>query len=939
MKEVRLKKNKVVGIVEADYKSYIRDDADTHRRICHILRNMYSNTVWAVVREYIANALDVDIDKTILVTAPNKYIPVFKVRDYGPGMDKQSFIDNITGYGETDKIGDSSRIGGFGIGAKCGLAYTNSYTYANNYRGEDGKLMRVVIQTFLDDFLEPAHTTLYDGEWDEEDGTGVTVEVPVAKDDISRFVSCIYSFIYDDRIWNRIVLADGDNVLLGMLKNDYNFTHEYCNLPAYTSTKFKRSVTVAGKNVTVDMAFIDDEGNNIVVGGRPCNSGIVVIMNGVPYPVNKGDLVSACPNKIIGLNYLRGGMVEHINRVQKDVAIIITVDGNTDLEPVPSRETITMSPVGANFLVNCMDTYSKLLYDEYMRDPIGFINLTSSVSDVGSRYITAFLSLRSYPKSEENIIVDRLNKIRYEIVNADVGDNLTCISDDLSIDTRIPDEVAVFYRDRRIVDKAPYLQLRYKHGEYENNFKYIKHFPVYINSLTACFIYFDDIPKHIVERAERLFSRYLAKNEDGVTEFDELSRLYKYLLDDYNIKWLRGNYASMYYTSKSSILMQKVKFDKGTGKITPVPLKSYITKAALERYPEDVVYVPTWPPPNRGSGRGRVTTVRAVCDKPKDVPIEAVPALKTYYVLSNRGYYEPNDNYIYIDSYFNDNLDSRSRDTHISRISGSACRHYKNNILNAPGVLNALYFIENGHIVEDITPDMLRSMGVCPSVDTLTPAVFLDKVVLGSSKDMYPQFFRELDKAIEKYFKSRPKIVKEWLESACVTRDLTSYIAHNSASSLPVNTSDKSLLPFTALLFDIYYEGPIRSAIVDKVLFLMTTYESIKCIPDHIKHNRYFKNLTLTDIWLGNLLGLGNLDGLYISRERHNTVKPPLVLCSSTGSEPLNKALNKAIETGSTLIPAFALLKSTGSIRNILYKDCGEQLINQTMLNNIRRGK
>lgn len=939
MKEVRLKKNKVVGIVEADYKSYIRDDADTHRRICHILRNMYSNTVWAVVREYIANALDADIDKTILVTVPNKGTPVFKVRDYGPGMDKQSFIENITGYGETDKIGDSSRIGGFGIGAKCGLAYTNSYTYANNYRGEDGKLMRVVIQTFLDDFLEPAHTILYDGEWDEEDGTGVTVEVPVAKDDISRFVSCIYSFIYDDRIWNRIVLADGDNVLLGMLKNDYTLTRSYCNLPAYTSTDFKRSVTVAGKNVTVDMAFIDDEDQNILVGGRSCSSSLVVVINGVPYPVNTGDLVSACPNKVIGLDYLRGGMVEYINRAQKDVAIIITVDGNTDLEPVPSRETITMSPVGANFLVNCMDTYSKLLYDEYMGDPIGFINLTSSVSNVSSRYITAFFRLRSYPKSEENIIVDRINKLRYDIVNADIGDNLTCLSDDLSIDIRIPDEVAVFYRDRSIDDKAPYLQLHYKYGQYENSFKYINQFPVCISNLKICFIYFDDIPKYIVERSERLFSRYLSKNEDSVTELAELSRLYKYLLDDYNIKWIRGNYSGRYYNSKRIILMQKVKFDKDTGKITPVPLKNYITKEALEHYPEDGVYVPTWPPPNRVASRKIVATVKAVCDKPKDVTIEVVPSLKTYHVLSNRGYYEPNDNYIYIDSYFSGNLDARSRDTHISKISGSACRPYKNNILGMPEVQNVLYFIENGYIVEDITPDTLRGMGICPSVATLTPAVFLDKVVLGSNKDMYPQFFRELDKAIEKYFKSRPKIVKEWLESAYVSSDLTRHIAYNSAFSVPVNTPDKPLPSFTALLFDIYYEGPIQSAIVDKVLFLMTTYESIKCIPDYIKNNRYFKNLTLTDMWLGKLLGLGNLEGLYISRERHNNVKPPRALYPFTGVEPLNKALSKAIETGSTLIPSFALLKSSGSIRNILYKDCGEQLLNQTMLNNIRRGK
>jgi len=111
---------------------------------------MYQDPVWAVVREYIANGLDADITKNIQVSLPSRDCCEFVVQDFGPGLNKDDMLALLTGYGMSNKRGDNLKIGGFGIGSKCGLAYTNSFTYGSVYIDLDtGKKRKTVLPATL----------------------------------------------------------------------------------------------------------------------------------------------------------------------------------------------------------------------------------------------------------------------------------------------------------------------------------------------------------------------------------------------------------------------------------------------------------------------------------------------------------------------------------------------------------------------------------------------------------------------------------------------------------------------------------------------------------------------------------------------------------------------------------------------------------------------
>lgn len=117
---------------EADY--HINPDNIVH--ITQILRNMYSNPVLAVVREYTSNAIDAHkmakCNDPIEIHLPTVSEPWFSVRDFGGGLDEDETKELLYGFGSSGehKRNSNDQIGGFGIGCKCAFAVTDSFTYS-----------------------------------------------------------------------------------------------------------------------------------------------------------------------------------------------------------------------------------------------------------------------------------------------------------------------------------------------------------------------------------------------------------------------------------------------------------------------------------------------------------------------------------------------------------------------------------------------------------------------------------------------------------------------------------------------------------------------------------------------------------------------------------------------------------------------------------------
>jgi hypothetical protein len=111
-------------------KMRIDDEATGH--IMDLLTNAYRNPVWAVVREYAANAADAHAaakqTRPIEVTTPKPLRPTFTVRDYGDGLSAEDIRRVYSAYGASTKRDSDEFVGMMGIGCKCALAYCDAFT-------------------------------------------------------------------------------------------------------------------------------------------------------------------------------------------------------------------------------------------------------------------------------------------------------------------------------------------------------------------------------------------------------------------------------------------------------------------------------------------------------------------------------------------------------------------------------------------------------------------------------------------------------------------------------------------------------------------------------------------------------------------------------------------------------------------------------------------
>lgn len=142
-----------------------------------LLSGLYSHPIRAIVRELIANAIDAMAQvgkeqQPIEIGAPTYYDPTFVVQDFGPGLSEENIYRLFMGYGGTTKDADDNQIGGFGIGSKSPLCYTDTFTVVSRYAGRMATYL-----IFLDETRSPKTTKL--DEIDYIGSTGLSVHVPL----------------------------------------------------------------------------------------------------------------------------------------------------------------------------------------------------------------------------------------------------------------------------------------------------------------------------------------------------------------------------------------------------------------------------------------------------------------------------------------------------------------------------------------------------------------------------------------------------------------------------------------------------------------------------------------------------------------------------------------------------------------------------------------
>ena len=162
-------------------------DAEDMRYIASLLRNNYSDTILATMREIIANGIDVSNGRKVDVQLPTKLEPNFIVKDYGCGLSEEDMMGLYTKYGKSTKRNSNNAIGGFGIGRFAPLSYGDSFIVMSVC---DGQKTAYTIR--VDENDDTVVSKMFSES--AEDDNGIYVQVPIQIKDIESFKSKFNNF-------------------------------------------------------------------------------------------------------------------------------------------------------------------------------------------------------------------------------------------------------------------------------------------------------------------------------------------------------------------------------------------------------------------------------------------------------------------------------------------------------------------------------------------------------------------------------------------------------------------------------------------------------------------------------------------------------------------------------------------------------------------------
>ena len=154
--------------------------------IFDILRNkMYSNPIQAICREISCNARDAhrEVGKEsspIHIQLPNYLEPIFKIRDFGPGISPDRMSNIFIQYTASTKRSDNKQTGGFGLGAKTPFSYSDTFNIVTIH-----DKVKYNYAAYIDESKVGKMVLMSSSQTDEENGTEIII--PVKSQDFGTF--------------------------------------------------------------------------------------------------------------------------------------------------------------------------------------------------------------------------------------------------------------------------------------------------------------------------------------------------------------------------------------------------------------------------------------------------------------------------------------------------------------------------------------------------------------------------------------------------------------------------------------------------------------------------------------------------------------------------------------------------------------------------------
>lgn len=280
-------------------------------KLAGILIDLYSDIWAAIIREYTANGWDSHVSagqkRPVEVTLPTLIDQVFRVRDYGLGMDLADITHVYSKYGASTKDMDNEQIGSYGLGCKSALSVSPSFTVTAIKNG----IKTVVIVSREENSLGKI-TPVLQIETDEPNGVEVAIPVEAKPQDFAEKADHVF-FTWPEGS----VLINGQPPVKTI----------------YDDTKF---IHVGNK------AFMSHEKlNGYSYGGS--DQGLMINMGGIGYPVNDNQYRILLDTARRRNSVSTGALMEH--------KLVITIPmGDVDL--IPSREGIRWTKKSTDVVVD-----------------------------------------------------------------------------------------------------------------------------------------------------------------------------------------------------------------------------------------------------------------------------------------------------------------------------------------------------------------------------------------------------------------------------------------------------------------------------------------------------------------------------------------------------------------------------------------------------------
>lgn len=318
---------------------------------------LYSNKIPTIVRELMSNARDSHqvagtLDIPIEIHRPDSVIErTFYVRDYGTGLSEEEVLNIYSVFFKSTKNQDNDQIGGFGLGSKTPLAYSDQFYVTSFYNGK-----KIQYMVFKDEVGYPTLAKV--GIESTDEPNGLKVEFAVNEKDVFAFEDAICSFVRSSHNFNIKILNIPKDVLVGRY-GDFGYK-EIGNIPEMNIQILKRTFPKTDRGVLLGGIYYNL--SDRIFGYRWREEQIMVFNSNDPLPYDEVEKELGVKFSPVMKEEIKSYDILFNSNVSPDFVLEFPIGS---LEVTASRESLSFSKKTSEAIRNAYMLFINQIFTEY----------------------------------------------------------------------------------------------------------------------------------------------------------------------------------------------------------------------------------------------------------------------------------------------------------------------------------------------------------------------------------------------------------------------------------------------------------------------------------------------------------------------------------------------------------------------------------------------